>query len=764
MSVVTNTLLKFVDEENDSDDICILCPFNKDLITKDIYMSEISKEVFDEYKTRLLLYKMENKGILEYLTDYKTYRSSNLQYFNFFNYTLTENIKVITILDISFLDLKLYLEQFKPRTSIKDIYNLYFISNYINSLKTPNDKYVNELIDNFEKPKFKSYKLNINYKFKNRKFYTALNKTFLNNTETIDKIDKMLDYNSEIHFAKKFIDYSFTKDNFFLSKSELDKDDFVNLFQKLDVNNKKKLLSILLVSPKYCYNIINNPKLNLKLKSDDFIRKILSYTWVNLRLKEDILRNKISEKSDIIFTSESARQLPVFRLEKNDINYSPYSAMLVDKTLLLKNNFNTMNYLIESNPIVSKEVFQNNLNIFMTGDINNNIFKDINLKQLDMCICGSAMPACLITHPHLKRFDYDRLRYYHEYYCDSDLDIPIVSKNLIDYMFIANKFITLLKKNICNNFPSCKESNIKVKYINNYFYYIGDKHIKEKLGDFTEEYIKENLNNTKIHKLFEKDILEYKDKYLNDLLSDYEDDEKIIVKNKYKNLFDPDTITYQIMNKNNEEAFFGMSVKIHIECPFLERHIELFQNKKDNNMQLISTFHLPCVRSYYDSEEIYMTPSAVSSYLTFQNYDYKYFASKRSPMEIICKYRMRGFGTILNKKEITTIINYIVSNGYWSNLYNVDKDSTIHQLKSNILGYLSCNHMLFKPRFYNSGYHVSNPPVNNDYVNVNSKKYYETKLSCYHINNSGNINIIEWNKFLSEINHRVYTRQDTSYL
>ena len=80
--------------------------------------------------------------------------------------------------------------------------------------------------------------------------------------------------------------------------------------------------------------------------------------------------------------------------------------------------------------------------------------------------------------------------------------------------------------------------------------------------------------------------------------------------------------------------------------------------------------------------------------------DYKYFASVRDPIEIINKYRSRGFGIILNKNKIMHLIYY---NGLvlkevenkWVNMYkvNIKNKSTFE----NVLGPKNINNDIFKP-------------------------------------------------------------------
>ena len=90
-----------------------------------------------------------------------------------------------------------------------------------------------------------------------------------------------------------------------------------------------------------------------------------------------------------------------------------------------------------------------------------------------------------------------------------------------------------------------------------------------------------------------------------------------------------------------------------------------------------------------------MTPSCVSACMTQLNIDYKYFAGSKDPIEIINKYRMRGFGTILNKNEITRLIEYSNLVPKWKNMLSLDIKSNLSVLK--ILGELDLDHGLFHP-------------------------------------------------------------------
>ena len=148
-------------------------------------------------------------------------------------------------------------------------------------------------------------------------------------------------------------------------------------------------------------------------------------------------------------------------------------------------------------------------------------------------------------------------------------------------------------------------------------------------------------------------------------------------------------------------------------------------------MSVVQNFHLPCVRSYYDGTNVYLTPSCITAHLTYMNLDYKYFAGTRNPIEIINKYRMRGFGTWLNEDEKIIFLKYSAENQNWNNLYciNLTDDKSI---VSN-LGALKIDHKIFRPRLFNPDEFINAQPVDiqSGYFNINNFIFFEkleTKL------------------------------------
>ena len=104
----------------------------------------------------------------------------------------------------------------------------------------------------------------------------------------------------------------------------------------------------------------------------------------------------------------------------------------------------------------------------------------------------------------------------------------------------------------------------------------------------------------------------------------------------------------------NYKAYYN--VKFKIDSQYLPHSFEIFSIKYKSFFSTVSKFHLPIVRSYYNGNNVYLLPSCISACMTMMNIDYKYFAGSKDQIDIINKYRMRGFGTYLNAKEKMKLI------------------------------------------------------------------------------------------------------------
>jgi hypothetical protein len=179
---------------------------------------------------------------------------------------------------------------------------------------------------------------------------------------------------------------------------------------------------------------------------------------------------------------------------------------------------------------------------------------------------------------------------------------------------------------------------------------------------------------------------------------------------------------------------FCESIKFKIKSEKLNKEIELFMNtSKHDPFELVSSFHLPCVRAYIQNNNLYMLPSFITSMFSLINIDYKYFAGTNNPIKIFNKYRRRGFTTIMNKDGLKSFSKY--------NLNCDDKRYKIERWDEN-LGLLNMSNKI---------YDIGEVNEDNKYIDTcdDLDKLYETYTNkvrvsnMRHIKECGNINKLE---------------------
>ncbi len=170
-------------------------------------------------------------------------------------------------------------------------------------------------------------------------------------------------------------------------------------------------------------------------------------------------------------------------------------------------------------------------------------------------------------------------------------------------------------------------------------------------------------------------------------------------------------------------------------------------------MNTVANFHMPCVRAYYNGDNVYMTPSFVSAHMTFMNIDYKYFAGSKDPINIINKYRMRGFGCWLNKSELETYIKYNYEVPFWNNMFNIKHNNK--NSYSRCFGPLHIYSDVFKPRYINQNLITDEKiaPVEFDYSQPNYRTLTEQEY---------NLNRFKSDKYFDKIYRTI--NKDTGYI
>lgn len=177
------------------------------------------------------------------------------------------------------------------------------------------------------------------------------------------------------------------------------------------------------------------------------------------------------------------------------------------------------------------------------------------------------------------------------------------------------------------------------------------------------------------------------DNIIDDDDKDFEEDIKKDKENEPDDSYDP---------PDNVLFLPKLNYKFRIVSPYLPHQFEIFQTRFIEFFATVSRFHLPIVRSYYDGNTVYITPSCISACMTFLNMDYKYFAGSKDPIEIINKYRSRGFGTILNENEIKRLLEYSSVVPKWKEKYdlNVKSQASVN----GVLGLQTVSSKLFSDR------------------------------------------------------------------
>ena len=560
-------------------------------------------------------------------------------------------------------------------------------------------------------------------------------------------------------------------------------EDINKLFDVLDNNESYKysLFSNLCVSKKYCHLVINNEyiikMMTPTINSNIYLYKYLfGYAWLRFYFEETINRYRVKTTDMYIFDINTASQLPVFHFEHKNPHNNPYCPLLVGNKSLAP-EYNVGGVIITDKDlnkrICNLEEFKQKMNIFISGDINTDLLNGIDFKKLKIAITGSIMTACAqFKHPLMFLFQYypehnRTKRFFDEYYYESDVDIMVMSKNCYEFLDITKNFHKVISLNCCQ-YLNADIENIKYNLLRTTYLFVSSDFIKEHIcnDNITYDMVIKGLELKMIIKMFVPYAKKMHDMECKKKLEGLSDEEKVDIMRKYNELFifeeqyltikikDTTTNTTMINQKSVESEFsqeeiemilnsnnnmdeekinitikmvdglgFSDNFKVRITSPFLNHDFELFPVFKDDFMNTVANFHMPCVRAYYNGENVYMTPSFISAHMTYMNIDYKYFAGSKDPINIINKYRMRGFGCWLNKNELETFIKYNYEVPFWNNMYKINPKNKASY--NRCFGPLNINSNLFKPRKMNhfliTTQNQNIAPVTDNYTFYNHK-------------------------------------------
>jgi hypothetical protein len=480
---------------------------------------------------------------------------------------------------------------------------------------------------------------------------------------------------------------------------------------------KYNFLCNMISSRTHCYSILNNIEL-LKLAKPMFekyktvFKYLLGYGWLTVRQDEISMRNKLKDSDRLIFDIDTINELPIYPFGLDDINQNPYACILLDNTLMnLKENCMSID-MIKSNPtkyygLPDKATFQKRLNIFVNGKNELGIMAKMDWSKF--AITGSAMTACGMKYNPLFDLykegteqdisDGDFQTFLFHYYNNSDIDLLCMEQTQYGFLDSVNKFINDLETEI----------NSKLEYSNVHTgsIIVSDEFINQEIEglktylknqSLNMGWIKANLDNIEVKKYFyEKFYIPWKKIQMVENQDNRPTTYDTYVYTEYlKQIPEKElriyTLDYEVDAETHKKTDFekyiyntsgklickmAESIRYQIKSGKINRSWEIFRTQNENKFSTIGKFHMGFVRACWDGKTLLCLPSFISSMMLQMTTDYKYFASIRDPVEIINKYRSRGFGIILNDCEKIHMAYYngvkqIGVENKWCEMYNIN--------------------------------------------------------------------------------------------
>lgn len=540
------------------------------------------------------------------------------------------------------------------------------------------------------------------------------------------------------------------------------------------------LFNTLLVSKEYCHMVLNNHVVLSKMKTliskyMPLYKYLMGYAWNAFYIEECLFKTKTTKNSRYIFDIKTANLLPFFPFSCDDLHQNPYMTTTISEKACDPVNNCMALHVFEDHigyGIDTLDRFRWKFNLFTTGDPNKNIFDGLEWGN-HYAISGSLMPAFLTIKSPLFDLTVNKedpeykqwLSYFNQYYAESDIDFMCNDDSVFDFMDSINNVRLLVEKNL-----STPKEHIKVQVepIRSTAIVIYGQYLTEKLDEIREYTCKPDLTVEQI--LSNLDANEVKEYFYGVYTDNKRKNNRIqrtAIKGKNNPLYEDyfkilpiDDIniicsTFEIekdatVPKDSESCFYlndfkdadkrvpekqnvmllkiSETIKFKFRSEKMLHSIEAFRVKSNDFFSTVARFHLPCVRAYYNGENVYMTPSCITANLTGINIDYKYFAGVRDPIDILNKYRMRGFGTLLNATEKQHMTFYNGNVTRWSKMFNVDPKNK--ESVKGLYGFKDVNDNVFKPYLLEGSKSVE-PFVNLSRKPVRTledlKKYYKNK-------------------------------------
>jgi hypothetical protein len=662
-------------------------------------------------------------------------------YNNKFKYNFVDDEVVMVIPNICYSDLKKYIDMYTHKT-LKDVVKMKLIKDYVG-----NNKPKLCIYDGLSSSKYWTYPKNCklthtnefikrNFRLKNNMKLSDDVRTVID-TMSISKQNRNANYIADLLMEIEEGDDMKTSKYYVVDKPDVITKEHINeLFENtMSERELYKMFNTLLVSKKYCHLVVNNSFVLDKMKSiinkyKPIYNYLFGYTWLTFYTEEMTIKTRTTVDKRYVFDIDTASKLPVFPYSAIDPHSNPYIALLLPENVLDPiNNIQGLQINSSEQGISTLDEFKINFNIFTTGNAGINILENVDWSNI--AVSGSSMTACIPkTNPLMYLFENnDKFRYYNEYYAKSDLDIMCNLTNIFEFTDKVFNIAESVKQNLQTlqtlNNQADNLITISIDPIKSAVIMVSQSYIKENIkNDY--KYAIDNINSTEIKEIFYHKYVENKIKHnkLNRekgfISKNYEsyynivgiDDIKIIIVKNEIEENDKDYNT-EYINDNGKYIKIKEILKFKIRSPYLLHEMEIFQINYPDFFSCVARFHLPCVRSFYNGDNVYLLPSAITAYLTMQNIDYKYFSGSKDPIEIINKYRMRGYGTFLNKMEKIHIVEYTSKIKKWNALFQIDIKN-VETVKS-MFGQLELTHTLFKPRRFSPNEYYDSIPVIDKY-------------------------------------------------
>ena len=596
------------------------------------------------------------------------------------------------------------------------------------------------------------------------------------NLSTVYKPDSFVDISNVLKSQQKR-SYFATVDN---NNLNITRQQVTQLFESLTCERDMyDLFNTLLISKEYCHMVLNNSQVLAKMKPliakfMPLYKYLFGYAWTAFCIEECLFKTKSTKDSRYVFDIKTANLLPTFPFCSDDVYQNPYLTFLVsEKVSDVANNCMALPMFEDhvGYGIDTLERFKWKFNLFTTGNPEKNIFDGLVWDKY--AVSGSIIPAFtsiksplfdLVANkndPEYKQW----LTYFGHYYSDSDIDFMCNDESVFEFMDSIYNVKNLVEKNLSTENEKVK---VDVEPIRTTTFVVNGQYLSEKIVEMREymckpeltvESILQNINSSEIKEYFFSIYSDTKRKNnraqrsalrdkVNPMYEDYFkpapiDDVNIVIVNYEVDkdstvAKDSETCVYlnDIRDENNKVPSeknimllkIAENIKFKLRSDKMLHCIEAFRVKSQDFFSVVGRFHLPCVRGYYNGDNVYLLSECVTALMTGINVDYKYFAGVRDPIDILNKYRMRGFGTILNSTEKNHMSYYNGSVSKWNKMFACDAKNKESVKK--LFGFKDLNHDMFKPGQFIKGFpaDIFNKPERKQIKSIDDlKKYYKAK-------------------------------------